>query len=52
MPILNYRRNPPDQTRQGRLTRTEFVIVLAGAAVLVAILLTLYRLLLPPLEPF
>ena len=36
MSALNYRGKPPEQQRG--LTRTEFTIVLAGAAVLAAIL--------------
>ena len=37
MRTLDYRRNRPDH-RQPRLTRAEFIIILAGAAVLTAIL--------------
>jgi hypothetical protein len=52
MPILNYRRTPPDRPHQRRSARTEFIIVLAGALVLTAILFVLYRIFVPPVEPF
>ena len=48
MPILNYWGDPRDRPRRRRFTWTEFVIVLTGAVVLMAILLVLYRLFVPP----
>jgi hypothetical protein len=47
---LDYRRKPPE--RQRWLTRTEFIIVLTGAAVLTAILVVFAWYLYDALTPF